>query len=875
MNHGGSECETMNKKAYRKVKHIFLQSLDVSEEEVEAFIFQASKGDKQIITQVNELLKTYRETTKHTSDYVHEVADAISNSLSYFPSDRYILIKKIGQGGMGTVFLAQRKKEGIKQKVAIKLMKIDRASEINLARFNQECSILSQLSHPHIAQFIDSDYLKNGHPYVVMEYAPGKSFTHYADTQKLSLTKILKYFVELCDAVSYAHRNLIIHRDIKPSNVLVSNTGVLKLIDFGIAKDVNQMEDKTETGQNALTPIYASPEQFLGQSVNVASDVYSLGVLLYELLTGVTPLEEKHFSKSGRVNTSVYQKIKPPSLRLSQLLRENDQKASTIIKAKKRWLSELTGDLDQVVLKALQFDASRRYLSVSEFRDDILHYLNNEPVIAREPSSLYRVSKFLKRNLWSSMVALLVIIMTVTSIIVISLQNTELKKQRNEAVREQNRAEVITEGFLQAFKNADPMQTLGNEVNAGQILEETVRLLEREKFNDPVLRSRLGISIAEVYNNMGAFNESEEVLDLAKAHQADWTDNLMTAWLIQRSKALRNTGKGQEALELLNQAPPSFVNNINFALEKSNVLIETADLDEAEILTNDILNGLSEKSSLYTEACIQLVRVLQFKGQSADVPKRIQTCLNKSSDSPEFSNVWNRSLLMEILARSYQSEEEYPISTQYYLGALDLRKQIFGEDHISQVRLYKGLGWNTMRNDDFETSLEFQNTAIDIYTAAVGADNPILATAIYNRAHVYFNMGNESKAISEYKKAVQLMRDAGQEDSHRIGFYLKTLGSSEFAVGDFSSAESSLQKARDVFLKKGGTYVYRAAECEVLLVQVYVAQNRIEIATSTLKRVLPNMYVMHRKGDSDQVLAEQLATRLGIDNPYKSNLMKK
>ncbi len=284
----------MNSDQHNLAKALFFSILDNNPEDIESYLLSQT-SDELVIKEVMGLLSTHLSDTENTEDFVTEVKDNISSHALVFPSDRFQLIEKIGQGGMGDVYLAQRKNKAVIQKVAIKILhKSDNMSE---KRFLQEMRILSKLSHQNICQFIDADYLNDGRPYVVMEYTDGQRITDYCQNNKLSINARIALFIELCQAIQHAHRHLVIHRDIKPDNVLVNEQGKLKLLDFGIAKvieDSNYHQTQTEMG--AMTPAYASPEQLFGHKIGITSDVYSLGVLLYELLTGVRPYYGQHIS---------------------------------------------------------------------------------------------------------------------------------------------------------------------------------------------------------------------------------------------------------------------------------------------------------------------------------------------------------------------------------------------------------------------------------------------------------------------------------------------------------------------------------------------------------------------------------------------------
>ncbi len=268
----------MKKSQHNEAKKIFLSIISSDVESIEEYLLSTT-ADSEVVALVIDLVKTYRRNTQFTHDFVKDVADNISRSPGLFPSDRYLLIKKIGQGGMGEVFLAQRKIENLNHLVAIKILKHNH--QTLKESFSQEMKILSQLSHPNISKFIDADFLSDGRPYVVMEYTEGLLITEYCKLNGLNVSEIIDHFISLCEAVLHAHQNLIIHRDIKPENVLVNTKNELKLLDFGIAKILINIKDSAETKMYAMTPAYASPEQFLGKPISVSSDVYSLGGYCY------------------------------------------------------------------------------------------------------------------------------------------------------------------------------------------------------------------------------------------------------------------------------------------------------------------------------------------------------------------------------------------------------------------------------------------------------------------------------------------------------------------------------------------------------------------------------------------------------------------
>jgi serine/threonine protein kinase len=339
-------------------------------------------------------------------------APALAFSADFFVDDgaeeragqtvgRYRIIREIGRGGMGAVFLAERSDGEFQQRLALKIVRRSFADSDLARRFRQERQILASLNHPNIARLLDGGVSNDGEPFLAMEYVEGLRVDDYCDANDLSTDERLSLFLAVCQGVSYAHQNLVVHRDIKPSNILVTGEGVPKLLDFGIAKLVNPDAEagaaETITGLRAMTPDYASPEQVRGQSVTTATDVYSLGVLLYELLTGHRPhhLKNRRTDEIARViceeepTKPSEARSEPPALAGGPVLRLQGSSRHTgpPTTAGDSDLKSLRGDLDNIVLMAMRKEPQRRYASVAQFGEDVSHYLEGRPVLAHKDTS--------------------------------------------------------------------------------------------------------------------------------------------------------------------------------------------------------------------------------------------------------------------------------------------------------------------------------------------------------------------------------------------------------------------------------------------------------------------------------------------------------
>ena len=320
---------------------------------------------------------------------------------------------------MGAVFLANRDDDQFRKNVAFKILRFDTDEPAARARFRNERQILAALDHPHIAALYDGGTIDEGMPYIVMEYVDGQPLNEYCASRHIAIHDRLVLFRSVCDAVQFAHQKLIAHRDLKPTNILVTRDGVPKLLDFGIAKLLLSPEllgdaaPQTRTGVLVMTPEYASPEQILGQPVSTATDVYSLGVVLYELLAGKRPRSLTRHDPAALHKEIVETDAKPPSAVGGAALR---------------------GDLDTIVLKAMHRDPARRYRSVEQFSEDILRYLENRPVAARPDTFVYRLSRFTARNRWG-VAATAAVVISLTAGALISLSEARVAQQRFQQVR--------------------------------------------------------------------------------------------------------------------------------------------------------------------------------------------------------------------------------------------------------------------------------------------------------------------------------------------------------------------------------------------------------------------------------------------------------
>jgi len=438
----------------------------------------------------------------------------------------YRLLQLLGEGGMGEVWLAEQKKP-IHRTVALKLIKVGMDTKAVVARFETERQALALMDHPNIARVFEAGSTAQGRPYFVMEYVPGLPLTEYCDKRRMTLKERLELFVQVCDGVQHAHQKAIIHRDLKPSNVLVveqDNKAIPKIIDFGLAKATGRrLTDNTmftEIGVMLGTPEYMSPEQAdqREQNIDTRTDVYSLGVILYELLAGVLPFEIKVLRAAGLEQIlRVIREQEPlkPSTRIRSLGPASAASAERRQEEPKSFIRHLQGELDWVTMKALEKDRTRRYGSPAELSADIGHYLRNEPVLAHPPSSPYRASKFVRRHGWAVAAAVSAVVLLIAFAATMGFQARRIAAERDRASRQAEAAQRIANFMKGMFKVSDPSQARGNSITARELLDSASKEIDTGLAKDPETQAQLMDVMGEVYESLGLYPQAQPLLEHA------------------------------------------------------------------------------------------------------------------------------------------------------------------------------------------------------------------------------------------------------------------------------------------------------------------------------------------------------------------------
>ena len=668
----------------------------------------------------------------------------------------FLIERELGRGGMGSVFLAHRADGSVEQKVAVKLIRPEQLDEHTLARFRLERQVLALLKHPHVASMLDLGELEGGIPYVVMEYVDGTPITAYCADHKLDIAQRLRLFLDVCDAVSYAHRSMVVHRDLKPSNILVTASGQVKLLDFGIAKPLlNRLgtQEVSDTGaaQRFFSPHNAAPEQLRGEPVTVACDVYGLGVLLYEMLAGVAPFDFTGKTPGEVEHVIVDVEPAPPSSRGSTVLR---------------------GDLDAIVLRALRKDASERYATADQFAADVVAYLQRRPVYARSGQSWYRIRMFVLRNRIALAAAVAFLALGIAASATQWLQVRETERQRD-------RAQHATQFLVEAFRAADPAKALGQKVTAKDILDQAERSLALEMQGDPELRAELLGRIAEVKLHLSAWKEALDALNQAlqylAASRRDTHD--LRLWLLtMRADAAIKTGDfdlGKQTIDAANAMAPDVKQR---AVIEANLIdwlyVQGKGPEDLRPHLNVALHELAPKlRPLGSAERWHLILVAAKAHQVVDGPpasvKLVEDMLRESAgekvDFPQLVEA------RRSLATFYKNSERFNDAARLLDELRPDIERLYGKDSIAM-----GLWANERANTYVKPGgpqLDLYRQALAIYIAKIGPKATSVANTEFNVAGAAQLAGDFAEAERNYRACIALAAEVWPDSNENIEMF--------------------------------------------------------------------------------------------------------
>lgn len=650
----------------------------------------------------------------------------------------YQILKKLGTGGSAAVYLAENSQG---QKVAIKILRRATASADTRHRFESTHQILAGLNHPNIANFIEGGISDDGIPYLIMEYVDGIPIVEWCKRKQLGVREKIQLFQSVCRAVHYAHQNLVVHRDIKPEHVLVTPEGEIKLIDFGIAKLIEPALPgtatlQTHTGLRIMTPEFASPEQVRGQSVTTASDIYSLGILLFYLLTKRRPY--KFNSNSMLEIERIVCETEP--LRPSEaVIKSNDRNLTEPIgqaqselsmKDQARLRKILAGDLDRIVMMAMAKEPSQRYASALALADDLNNYLHGEPVTARSPTWRYRTRKFIYRYKWGVAAASACLILLAGGLISTLWQARIADMNAQQAEAQALIAGQVTDFLIDLFEANNPSVVQGEQITIEDLLEKGVeQALSSDHHSD--IKVNLLTVLARVYSGMGIYDKSAELYDsaLVIAQQRISADPLILAEL--------QTGLG------LNH-------RIMGNLSKADSLYRKA-------LDNRI-TALGELHPLTVQSMDEWAGIHAYLSRDAVLADSLfQEVVERRRSSPETDN---RALAESLnnLAYIKMTRGETHIALRYYEESAELYKITLGENHPDRLRTLSSLAVAYQRTGNYGRSEQLFNYLIDTNKQVLGENHPQLAITYHHLAQLLKDTGRFEQALRAIRTSYEIMQ---------------------------------------------------------------------------------------------------------------------
>ncbi len=509
---------------WARVGEILDAVLDAGTAEREQILDERCAGDAGLRAEVESLLRAEAVADARLEAPALEWAGALADGCGFDAAapehvrgeriGPWRLVEEIGRGGMGTVWRAERADGAYEQPAALKLIRRGLDSDAILARFVGERSILARLQHPHIARLIDGGIAGDGRPYFAMELVEGEPITDWCDRRRLSVRDRIRLLLSAIDAVQYAHQQLVVHRDLKPSNILVTAAGEVKLLDFGIAKVLDASAGRadaatmTQFGFRMLTPEYAAPEQLRGEAVTTATDVYALGVLLYELLTGLRPTAARG-QRGAAAEAPNEASVRAPTRPSTQV---SDAVARLRASTTPRLRRNLRGDLDTIVLRALHEEPERRYRTAEALRRDLLRHLAGRPVHARPDSRWYRLRKFVARHRTGVVAAALVAASLAAGLVATAWQARRAELRALEAGRQAQRAEEVKAFLITVFESGGPREWRGKEPTARELLDAGAKRVDEELAGNPELHAEMQAIIGELYFDQGRLDPAERLL---------------------------------------------------------------------------------------------------------------------------------------------------------------------------------------------------------------------------------------------------------------------------------------------------------------------------------------------------------------------------
>jgi serine/threonine protein kinase len=810
--------EQLETKRWIELRELFDQALNSGDLARKDVIARTEQTDPELARLLADLLRASDRRMGETADDRERFLGPIvfAPSSAHESGSRigvYELREKIGSGGMGTVYRAERVDGQIRHEVAIKLVSHRRLDPESLRRFRLEREVVAELEHPNIARMFDVGESDDGSPYLAMELIRGAPITDWCAASKLDTAARLRLFVAVCDAVQHAHSKLILHRDLKPGNVLVTTDGVPKLIDFGISKLLAaepEQTDLTGTANRFFSPTNAAPEQIKGGNTDVACDVFQLGTLLYELLCGSTVFDPRGLTASELERQILEVEPIAPS-------RVAEKAAAAVAHAHgasdgRALARSLKGDLDSITTKALRKLPSERYASAQRLADDVRNYLSQRPVEARRGRWWYRTRKFAARHRWSAMSGALALAAVVAFVAALSAQSQRVLRERDAARQERDRADEVSNFLAAIFKSADPNESLTREMPIGRILDNGKIRIEHELKKDPLLRARLLGTMSTAYLNLSDSDTALELLadeHAALSGSAVPNDRLWVEYWLRRGQTLANRGDYDGAASAADRAialQTELGDSPGRRWAARSLRIETTkDKIDGETTVKDLRALVADMRADPTIdnrdiASVQLqlghAMVGVFEHEEAEGIVRDAIARLGSTLPPNHPEVLDaQRVLADLLDYGLGRSEE---AKKILLDVVAKQERIYGERSIGVATTLVYLGGAETSLEQYQDAIATYERAERIFREVRGDTHPDLMAVQINAADVYARIGDLDRAGALQQKALVIAERHYGRDGENTAFIRSRLGKLRLEQGRSEEALSLLRSAVNV-----------------------------------------------------------------------------
>ena len=778
----------------------------------------------------------------------------------------YKIVRMLGEGGMGAVYLAERDDDEFMQQVAIKVARGLLDPE-RVRQFRTERQILAWLEHPNIARLLDGGTTADGLPYLVMEHVEGQPIDAYCNERRLDVTARLHLFLDVCDAVSHAHRSLIVHRDIKPSNIMVTDDGVPKLLDFGIARLALEGGPDASAGggpHGMMTPYYASPEVVRGGQVTTAADVYALGVLLHELLTGTRPLRFRTMTSEEVERVVCHVDPRPPSL----AARDTDgqgpppgDRAAARQTTPEALAARLAGDLDAIVARALHKDQAARYASVDTFAADIRAALDHRPVSARPQTWRYVAGRFVGRHRWATAAAVTAAVAVSAAAVLFSVQAARLAEERDRTARERDTARQVSQFLIDLFDVSNPDVTgRSAEVTAQELLKRGAERIDADLAGQPVLQARLLATMGMAYTSQGAYQASlalfQRALELRRATLGP--DDLDTvASMDDMGEAYRELGRFDDAESMHREAlaakerlgaPPASIaaslNNVGLTLS------ERGRFADAEPLLRQALDMWRRHegpaADVVASGLNNLADVVRQQGRVADAVPLLEEAIAIRRQTVGATHP-SLAIVVGHLGRVYSQQGDAAKAEPLLREALEIRQRVYGNDHPDTVNTRSDLTSLLHDQGDLAGAEPLYRAAVASQATRLGPTSLDYAIQVNNLATVLEDQRRFAEAERLFRESLAIRQSATAPVPQSVARTQHSLARTLLAMGRINDAEVLVRSALTTKQAVFPPGHFETALSQVLLGKVLVARRRPAEAAPLLTAAVESL-----RADADQ-----------------------